>query len=209
MTGGDKPFDYQRDIELLSARQWPTEVPKDMFSRITGLSDFPSGLGERVNGAALHYLCNAALSYRIRGTPVQVESLWALAIPEGGGDTHRAVLRGSKAELTIDQGAATRFVTELTIRPTGMVEPYACALSDALASLRNEFPGLSFERAGDGYRIGIPTALRTTHEDQFAAVLEEFIARIDSAEQTLNLGPDLITKYTLLAQARELSHRNT
>lgn len=68
---------------------------------------------------------------------------------------------------------------------------------------------LSFERAGDGYRIGIPSALRTTHEDHFAAVLEEFIARIDSAEQPLNLGPDLITKYALLAHARELSHRST
>lgn len=209
MIGGGKPFDCQRDIELLSARQWPTEVPKDMFSRITGLSDFPPGLSGHVSGRGLHYLCNAALSYRIRGTSVQVESLWALAIPEGGGDTHRAVLRGSKAELTIDQGPATRFVTELTIRPTGNIEPYADVLSDALASLRNELPGLSFERAGDGYRIGIPSALRTTHEDHFAAVLEEFIARIDSAEQPLNLGPDLITKYALLAHARELSHRST
>jgi len=209
MTGGGKPFDYQRDIELLSARQWPTEVPKDMFSRVTGFSDFPSGLGQHVSRGVLNYLCNAALSYRIRGTPVRLESLWALAIPEGGGDTHRAVLRGSKAELTIDQSPATRFVTELTIRPTGNVEPYADVVSDALASLRNELPGLSFEPAGDGYRIGIPSALRTTHEDHFAAVLEEFIAHIDSAEQPLNLGPDLITKYTLLAQARELSHRQT
>ena len=37
MTGAGQPFDYERDVELLSARQWPTEVPRDLFARITGL----------------------------------------------------------------------------------------------------------------------------------------------------------------------------
>lgn len=207
MTGGAEPFDYERDVKLLAARQWETDVPRDMFSRITGLPDFPASIRDRVSDGALHYLCNASLSYSLRGIPVHLESIWALAIPEGGGDTLRAVLRGTRAELTIDQGPATRFLTELTVQPAQGSKNYAEVLDGAVASLQAPFPGLSFEPAGAGFRINIPPALRTTHEQHFAAVLEEFIAYIDSDRWPPSLGPDLVTKYTLLARAKELSHR--
>ena len=207
MTGGGEPFDYERDIELLSARQRPTQVPRDIFARITGLPDFPTALRDRVKDGALHYLCNAGFSYRVRGIPVYLESLWNLAIPEGGGDTHDAIVRGTRADLIIEQGPATRFVTELTVRPVENDSAYARALSNAVASLQSAFPGIAVEPTGPTYRITIPTALRTTHEEHFAAVLEEFLGYIDSGGRPANLGPDLISKYTLLARAAELSHR--
>jgi hypothetical protein len=53
--------------------------------------------------------------------------------------------------------------------------------------------------------VVIPSALRTTHEDHFAAVLDQFIAYVDSGAEPPNVGPDLVAKYTLLAEARELS----
>ena len=208
MTGGGLPFDYERDIELLSARQWPTQVPRDIFARITGLPDFPPALRDQVKDGALHYLCNAGFSYRVRGIPVYLESLWDLAIPEGGGDTHDAIVRGTKADLVIEQGSATHFAAELTVRPVQNDSAYARALSDTVASLQSVFRGIAVEATGPGYRITIPAALRTTHEEHFAAVLEEFLGYVDSGERPANLGPDLITKYTLLARAAELSHRN-
>jgi predicted dehydrogenase len=207
MTGRGRQFDYERDVELLSARQWPTEVPRDLFARITGLADFPPALRGRVVDGALHYLCNASLSYRLRGIPVQLESLWNLAIPEGGGDTHHTTLRGTKADLMVGQGPETRFLTELTVHPLDESTSYAQALGDAVASLQGTFPGLGFEPRGTAFRITIPQALRTTHEEHFAAVLEEFLGYIDSSEQPANLAPDLVAKYTLLARAAELSHR--
>jgi predicted dehydrogenase len=207
MTGRGQPFQYERDIELLSARQWPTPVPQDIFGRITGLPDFPAALRNRVEGGALQYLCNAGLSYRVRGVAVYLESLWNLAIPEGGGDTHDAIVRGTRADLVIEQGPATRFVTELTVRPLENDTAFARALTDAVASLQSTFPGIAVEPTDQVYRITIPAALRTTHEEHFAAVLEEFLGYIDSGEQPANLGPDLIAKHTLLARAAELSHR--
>ena len=74
--------------------------------------------------------------------------------------------------------------------------------------MQSVFRGIAVEATGPGYRITIPAALRTTHEEHFAAVLEEFLGYVDSGERPANLGPDLITKYTLLARAAELSHRN-
>ena len=56
-------------------------------------------------------------------------------------------------------------------------------------------------------RVAIPKALRTTHEEHFAAVLEDFLGYIERGKWPENLGPDLEVKYTLLAHARELSYQ--
>jgi hypothetical protein len=207
MTGDGQPADYDRDVELVAARQWPTEVPRAVFSRITGLDDFPAAFRANVVDGALRYLCNAEVSYRLRGIPVRIDSLWHLAIPEGGGDTHYAIARGTKAELVVEQGPATRHVTELSVRPLTGDEHYAGLLAAAVTSLQDAFPGLGFEPAGARFRITIPTALRTTHEEHFAAVLDEFLGYVDDGHPPGSLGPELVAKYTLLARAAELSHR--
>jgi hypothetical protein len=72
--------------------------------------------------------------------------------------------------------------------------------------MQKEFPGLGFEPAGTGFRIQIPQALRTTHEQHFAAVLQTFMTYLDEDKWPRNLGAALDTKYTLLARALELSH---
>ena len=209
MVGEGRPFAYERDVELLSARQWGTVVPRETFERITGIGDFPPALRANVRDGALSYLCNSQLSYRLRGVPVRLETLWHLTIPEGGGDTHHAVMRGTEADLIVDQGPDTAFRTELTVHPAKGGTGYARALQSAIASLRELFPGLGFEASGPTFRVTIPVALRTTHEEHFAAVLEQFLAYADDGQWPDNLGPDLVTKYTLLARAAELSHASS
>ena len=207
MTGCGTAFNYERDLELLAARQWPIEVSRDMFAKITGLEDFPASLRDRVVGDVLPYLCNASFAYRLRGVPVQIESLWALAVPEGGGDAHRSVIRGTKADVVVEQGRETGFATALSVHPVQGGREVGRALESAVASLQDAFPGLGYTAAGDAYRIVIPDELRTTHEEHFAAVLDEFLESIDAERRPENLGPDLVTKYTLLVHAAELSHR--
>ena len=207
MTGGGRPFDYERDVELLSARQWPTDVPLETFTRITGLREFPESLRSHVAGAVLRYLCNAEIRYRLRGIPVRLESVWDLAIPEGGGDTHHAIFRGSKADLIVDQGPATHFKTELVVRAAASGSDYPRALKDAIASLQGQFPGIGLEPTDGAFQVVIPAALRTTHEEHFAAVLEAFLDCVDRGSPTENLGADLVAKYTLLARAAEMSHK--
>ena len=149
MTGGGKPFDYARDVQLVAARQWPTEVPREIFGRITGLDDFPAAIRGAVSGDVLHYLCNAQIDYRLRGVPMRIVSLWNLAIPEGGGDTHNAILRGTQADLVVDQGRETGFATRLSVHPRSPGPAYAKALADAVAALQPQYPGLT-ARAGRG-----------------------------------------------------------
>ena len=207
LTGDSVRFDFDRHVERLSARQWPTVIPRAVFSRITGLEDFPLILNERVVDGALRYLCNAALSYRLRGVPVEIEALWGLEEPLGGGDFHRAILRGTKSDLIVDQGPQTGFQTMLTINPVESDKGFAHELTDAFARMQTAFPGLGVVPAGAEFRVTIPNALRTTHEQHFAAVLQTFLGYIDEGTWPENLDSDLDTKYTLLAQALDLSHR--
>ena len=202
---GQPPYDFERDVALLAARQWPTSVPRDLFCRITGLDDFPAPLRASVNDAALHYLCNASIAYRLRGVPVEIEALWDLAIPAGGGDTHCFRVRGTRADLAVRLDATTAFRTELTVAPL-QAGGYGKALSAALASLQVDFPGVAAHETTAGFRIHIPDALRTTHEEHFAVVLDEFIACADTGYAPDNVAPDLVAKYTLLQRALVLSH---
>jgi len=208
ITGGGEACDYDRDVELGSARQWPTEVPRHMFTRITGLDDFPEALRNRVSDGALSYLCNAAMSFRLRGRTVSIESKWALAVPEGGGDTHYARIRGTAADLIVEHSGRTHYLTELTVRPVEGGAAYAAALGRAIESLEGEFPGLGIEPLAGEFRITVPHASRTTHEQHFANVLDEFLSRIDRGELSDNYRRDLVAKYTLLARAAELSRRD-
>ena len=209
MSGDGTRLAFDKDVAQLAARQWPTVVPRDIFSRITGLEDFPAFLHERVVDGKLHYLCNAALSYRLRGIPVEIETLWGLEEPADGGDLHRAVLRGTRADLVVDQGPETQFRTTLSVKPAESSAAYAQALAKAIDNMQNEFPGLGFEPAGAGFRISIPPRLRTTHEQHFAAVLQTFLTWLDEGKWPENLVSDLECKYTLLAHALELSHRRS
>jgi predicted dehydrogenase len=203
MVGGEA-YHYARDIELLAARQWPTEVPRAAFARITGLADFPETLRAHVSGGTLHLLCNASIDFRLRGVPVRIESLWELEPFEGGGDTHYALVRGTGAQVVIEQNAGTAFVPELFVR---LPSERAGALAGAVASLRSAYPDLEMEGGKNGYRVAIPAALRTTHEQHFARVLDRFLACIDGEAPPGNTAADLVARYTLLARAAELSHR--
>lgn len=206
-AAGDALLDYSRDIELRSARQWPTPVPLDIFSRITGLDRFPPGLQDDVRGDTLQYLCNAGLDYRLRGVPVRVESLWNLKIPQGGGDTHYAIARGTRAALIVDQGTETEYQARLSVHPVEGTALDERALARAIDALQPRFPGVGYRRDGAILRLTIPEQLRTGHESHFAQVLDRFIGYIDCGEFPPDLAPALVAKYTLLARARELAHR--
>lgn len=206
MTSNATPFEYDRDVTLETARQWPTAVPLDIYSQITGLDAFPVAVQEHVENEALQYLCNAAIAYRLRGIPVQVESLWNLKIPKGGGDTHHSVLRGTRADLVVDQGPQTGHLTRLTVRPLRNSRVFESELADAVLGLQADFPGVAFEPDGAVYRINIPGALRTGHESHFGEVLETFLGYIEAGTWPPQVGPDIVTKYTLLVRAKQMSH---
>lgn len=207
MIGAGTRWDAHADQQIVEARQWPTAVPRETFARITGLDDFPLALRDRLAGAQLQLLCNAQLDCRLRGVPVRCEALWGLAIPEGGGDTHEIVARGTSAVVTVRHDRTTAFRPDLTVRPARDDRGFTARLEVALTALQSEFPGVRAQPLDHGFRIAVPDALRTTHEEHFAMVLDDFLAAVDSGRQPATLAADLTAKYTLLAHAQAASHR--
>ncbi len=207
IVAGEKGADYERDIVLTAARQWPTEMPLEIFSRITGLKEFPGYATRDVSNGVLHYLCNAKIKYTLRGVPVEVDSIWNLAIPEGGGDTHLGILRGTRADLVVDQGADTGFLTRLRVIPTQDSSAYREALGKALAGMQDICPGVSCKSDGNGYLVTIPAAMHHGHEARFAEVLNQFLGYVDAGKWPRRVSEELVAKYKLLANAYQLSHR--
>jgi len=188
-------------IELVSARRWPTQVPRELFGRITGASEFPPELGKVVDGDSLAYLANGELRARIGGVAVELTTHWDLVEPSGGGDAHAIVLRGTRAHVRIEQSAATGFQRRLVVEPKADPPAVAAALDRAVASWQPDLPGLAVAPAAGGLELRIPETVRAGHESHFALVLREFLAHVKRGHWPAELTRHTLAKYTLLTQA--------
>ena len=195
-------------LELIAARRWATRVPRALFARVTGRPDFPSELAEAVAGSELAYRCNAELSLRLGAVTAALATRWDLSEPRGGGDTHRSVIRGTRAEIRVDQGAATDYRRRLLVVPRGEATQIRAALGRALAKWQDEFPGLAVSEAGSGWEISAPPALTSGHESHFPLVLADFLALVEGGSWPPGLAADTLAKYTLLAHASAEANRH-
>jgi hypothetical protein len=81
------------------------------------------------------------------------------------------------------------------------------ALERAVASWQAIWPGLALNRATDGLRFEIPPALRHSHEEHFALVLDEFLDTLERGAWPEAQASDIVCKYTLLGRAWELANQ--
>ena len=101
-------------------------------------------------------------------------------------------MRGSKASLTIRQGAEQSFKPVLYIERAASVTParHQMALIAAIAKVAETFPGVDVKAEGDHYVVTVPDKYHNGHEAHFTQVTENFLdvrarrenARLGSAE---------------------------
>jgi hypothetical protein len=72
-----------------------------------------------VGDTILNVFSNGEINYQLRGVHAKVAVTWAYKAPEGTGDTHYSIMRGSKAALVIRQGAEQNYKPSLYIEPVG------------------------------------------------------------------------------------------
>jgi predicted dehydrogenase len=100
-------LDFARDIRILGARRWPTVISPAQFAQVTRLEQYPEFLRNDVRrDDHLDAYANGEINYRIKGVHAKVRVLWNFEAPEGAGDAHYSVMRGSNANLVIRQGVA-------------------------------------------------------------------------------------------------------
>lgn len=196
------PIDYEKDIELIEARRWATQVPLDKFAKITGARQFPAAIAEYVKNDVLDYFCNGELIYRIKGIPVHLREIWYLDEPPGGKDLHRSLIKGTRSDLMIRQLPETGFKSELLVVPRENREQVEQAVQQCLSTWSDRYSGLSAVPEKNALLIQIPDNLRTTHEQHFCRVRDAFLEHLDKGTIPPEHCACTVAKYTLLAKAR-------
>jgi predicted dehydrogenase len=206
----EQAIDYRRDIRMVAAQRWPTPISRADFRRVTR-EDFPPALAARIKGDTLEYFCNTRASYTLRGAHVGLNVIWDWEAPPGGGDSHFAYYRGSRAKVEVRQGPAEKFRTELYVIPNDAAEKPAvlAAVQKRIGSVQQRFPGTAVVDHGADLRIAIPDKLRVGHEEHFAQVTQDFLRYVGD-HRTLPAWerPNMLAKYYVTTEGTALARRS-
>lgn len=196
------------DAKVIKARHWSTPLTLAQFSKVTGASSFPASLQSNVKDGTLNVFSNGEFTYALRGVHAHVSVEWRFEPPLGGGDTHHSVLRGTRANLIIEQGAKEGFKPVLYVSRTDAVSAadFERNLHAAIASLLGTYPGIDVRQDGSQWRVVIPERYNVGHEAHFSQVTENFLRFLRAGRLPAWEVPNMLTKYATLMQAYELSH---
>jgi len=184
------------DVKMLKAKRWPTILTKEEFTKVTKLSEYPSYLEKDIINGKLHTYSNGEMTYKIRGKHAKVSVIWNYQAPEGTGDTHYSIMRGTKCDLIIKQGAEENFKPVLYIQPT-IKSPFDDVLQSAVdKEIQELFPGTTTEKMTNGlWKINIPDKFKIGHEAHFAQVTENYLKYLEAGALPEWEIPNMITKY--------------
>jgi len=196
------------DVVIGSAKRWPTLISKEEFKVSTGLDEFPDYLQKDVKEGKINVYSNGEIIYQLKGTWAKVSVIWNFMAPPGGGDTHYSLMRGTKCDLVIKQGAEEKFLPTLYIENLkGLkMNDFTAKLKEALGSL--PYDSLLVEPSGkNALKISIPKKYRVSHEEHFAQVMGKFLEYMQSGKVPEWEIQAMITKYftttSALKKARE------
>jgi predicted dehydrogenase len=197
----------QSDVHMISARRWPTPISLAQFSKVTGADRFPDFLQRDVKDGVLQVYSNGEMNYTLRGVHVKVSDSWQFEGPPGSGDTHFSIMRGTKANLMIRQGAEQKYKPMLYIERNASVTPatFDAALSDAVARLQGKWPGVGVHRDGDVVAVDVPAKYDVGHESHFGQVTSNFLRFLRNGSMPEWEVPNMLVKYGTIMQAYEMS----
>jgi len=195
------------DAKVLKARRWTTPVTLEQFGRVTGAKEFPAFLGEHVKDGVLQAPSNGEFTYTLKGVHARVSVTWDFEAPPGAGDTHFSVMRGTRASLTIKQGAEQGYKPVLYVARNSSVtaEAHEKALRAAIKKVSKTWPGIDIKADGDSFVVTVPDKYHNDHEAHFAQVTENFLKYLRAGKLPEWEVPNMLTKYATLMQAYELS----
>ncbi len=197
------------DINMLSAKRWPTILTSTEFKAVTGLDSFPSYLEKDIVDNKLNVFCNGEMNYKIRGKHAKVSVIWNYQAPVGTGDTHYSIMRGTKSNLIIRQGENEDYKPTLYVEVLDKSD-FEKRLNSALSNEITElFPGTTIDKLSNSiWRINIPDEFKIGHEAHFAQVTRNYLDYLKAGKLPKWEIPNMITKYYTTVQAYKMAIGN-
>ena len=200
-------IDYRSDIDVRNARRWTTTLDAEQFAKVTGTDEYPGYLEPYLRDGRLDYPCNGEVTYSIRGVWAKVSVEWKFQAPEGTGDTHYSIMRGSRCRLIIRQGKEEGFRPELYIEAASDADSFGTGLQQALDQvITPKYPGVKLQPLEQGrWEVVVPDSLRVGHEAHFAQVMKHYLDYLENGSIPEWEVPNMIAKYYTTTRAVELS----
>ncbi|MBQ2373956.1 MAG: oxidoreductase [Alistipes sp.] len=206
----EQEIDYKKDIEFTSARRWATKIPRDKYRLVTGKENYAPFLEKDVVNDTLHVYSNGEMNYRLAGVNCRVSVVWNFMAEigtEGTGDTHYSVVKGTKANVEIRQGAEQGYKPMLyVVNKTGDEAAFEQTLNAALGSIGKQYPNLSLKKvAANEWQVIIPASITKTHEMRFSSVMKVYLGYLAAGEIPAWERSHMKAKYYTTTRAYELA----
>lgn len=199
------------DVQMISARHWTTSISPEEFEKVTGLKEFPEYLKKDVVDGNLNVYSNGEMVYKLKGKVAKVSVTWNFEAPEGTGDTHYSIMRGTRCNVMIKQGKEENY------KPTVYIE--ASTASDLTAfeaslkktveqDIATKYAGLKLNKLGDKlWTVEIPAQYSVGHEAHFGQVTEQYLQYLKDGRLPEWEVPNMITKYYTTIEALKLARQ--
>ena len=202
-------LDYAKDVEMVSASHWPTKITREMFEKVTRHPEFPDYLKDDIDkNGVLNVFCNGDMIYKLKGVHAKVSVVWNFQAPEGTGDTHFSVMRGTKCDVVIKQGKEQNYKPELyieVVKPENKASVKE-ALIKAIEKLQGKYPGVELKIDGNVWRVIAPAKYHVGHETHFSQVTEKYLKYLVDGKLPEWEVPNMIAKYYTTTLAMEMAN---
>lgn len=189
----------KEDVNIVSARRWTTDLTLEMFQKVTQLDKYPDYLQKDVENDILKVYSNGEINYKLKGIHAKVSVIWNYQAPEGAGDTHYSIMRGTKCNLIIKQGAEEGYKPKLYVEATSEegLDTFAGGLEKAVnQDLAAKFPGVQLKKLNDNrWMVEIPEKYKVGHEAHFGQVTQKYLQYLAQGQMPEWEVPNMIVKY--------------
>ena len=197
------------DVQIISAKRWATEMTQAEFQKVTSLTEFPESLKKDVENNKLKVYSNGEIVYKLKGKVAKVSVIWNYEAPQGAGDAHHSIMRGTLCNVVVKQGK------EEAYRPTVYIE---ANMTDGIATfegglkkavdqdIASKYPGLKLVKVSDKqWTVEIPDQYKVGHEAHFGEVTERFLRYLTIGKLPEWETPNMITKYYTTTEALKMA----
>ncbi len=203
----EQTIDYTKDIAVNKAKRWATAMSLSEFKTITKQDSFPPYLKKNSNtDTSLQVYCNGEINYTLKGVHAKTSVIWNYKAPEGTGDTHYSIMRGTKANLVIRQGKEENYKPTLYIEFPELNKHFD--VTDSFKKIQAKFPRVELIKVKSGFKVSLPENLKEGHEAHFARVTEKFLEYVKNNNMPAWEVPNMLAKYYTTTKALEISLKN-